>query len=98
MYTETSSLQTVRLLRPQLIQIVLYSARDTVWKLTDFGLATEGSSRTNRPTPYSRGTSGYRASELMDSWGDLAMYNNKVDIWTMGFILYELSIGACPFK
>ena len=69
-----------------------------MWKLADFGLTTEGSSKTNRPTQYARGTPGYRAPELMDSEGSPGTYNNKVDVWAMGCILYELAIGNCPFK
>ena len=68
-----------------------------MWKLADFGLSNEGSSQ-NLPTEYSRGTPSYRAPELMDSDGDPAMYNNKVDIWAMGCILYELSTGTRAFK
>jgi len=33
----------------------------------------------------------------MDSDGDPAMYNNKVDIWATGCILYELSTGTRAF-
>jgi len=69
-----------------------------VWKLADFGLSSEGSSKRNLPTKYSSGTPGYRAPELMDSGGDPVMYNNKVDIWAMGCILYELATGIRPFK
>jgi serine/threonine protein kinase len=69
-----------------------------VWKLADFGLSSEGSSKRNLPTKYSSGTPGYRAPELMDSGGDPAMYNNKVDIWAMGCIFYELATGIRPFK
>jgi len=69
-----------------------------VWKLADFGLSSEGSSKRNLPTKYSSGTPGYRAPELMDSEGDPAMYNNKVDIWAMGCILYELARGTRPFN
>jgi serine/threonine protein kinase len=68
-----------------------------VWKLADFGLSIEGSSQ-NLPTKYSSGTPGYRAPELMDSNGNPAMYNNKVDIWAMGCILYELATGIRPFQ
>jgi serine/threonine protein kinase len=66
-------------------------------ELADFGLSIEGSSQ-NLPTKYSSGTPGYRAPELMDSNGDPALYNNKVDIWAMGSILYELAIGIRPFQ
>jgi serine/threonine protein kinase len=78
--------------------LVLYSSKSSVWKLADFGLSTEGSSQ-NRRTKYSNGTPGYRAPELLDSDGNPAgLYNNKVDIWAMGCILYELAIGIRPFK
>ena len=77
--------------------IVLYSSKSSMWKLADFGLSIEGSSQ-DLPTKYSSGTPGYRAPELMDSNGNPAMYNNKVDIWAMGCILYELATGIRPFK
>jgi len=78
--------------------LVLYFSKSSVWKLADFGLSTEGSSKRNLPSKYSSGTPGYRALELMDSEGDPAMYNNKVDIWAMGCILYELATGTRAFK
>ena len=77
--------------------LVLYCSKSSVWKLADFGLSTEGSSQ-NLPTKYSNGTPGYRAPELMDSEGNSAMYNNKVDIWAVGCILYELATGSRAFK
>ena len=77
--------------------LVLYSSKSSLWKLADFGLSTEGSSQ-NLPTKYSNGTPGYRAPELMDSNGNPAMYNNKVDIWAMGCILHELATGIRPFQ
>jgi serine/threonine protein kinase len=40
-------------------------------------------------TAYARGTTGYRASELL---GQKSSYNQKVDIWSMGYILYELAV------
>ena len=42
------------------------------------------------------GSSGYRAPELMDSGGK--RYTNKVDIWSMGCILYELATGKRAFE
>ena len=39
-----------------------------------------------------RGTSGYRAPELLDG-----RFSNKVDIWAMGCILYELVVGRRAF-
>ena len=34
----------------------------------------------------------------MDSGGDPAMFNNKVDIWATGCIVYELTKGTRPFN
>lgn len=42
----------------------------------------------------SRGTKGYRAPELLK---EAATYNNKVDIWSLGCILYELAVGEKAF-
>jgi len=77
--------------------LVLYSRKDALWKLADFGLTVEGSSRTNRPTQYSRGTQGYRAPELLGSDNE-PTYTNKVDVWSMGCILYELATGIRAFQ
>src|SRR5271170_3594529 len=76
---------------------VLYSCESSAWKLADFGLSCEGSSKTNRPTQYGRSTPGYRAPELLESDGD-ATYTNKVDIWALGCILYELATRKRAFK
>lgn len=66
---------------------MLYSDQDKSWKIADFGLTTEGTSRGFITTTFSRGTTGYRALELMN---DERHYNNKSDIWSLGCILYEL--------
>jgi serine/threonine protein kinase len=56
--------------------------------LTDFGLTSGGTSRQAQTTRYSRGTDCYRAPELM--CGTVPKYSNKVDMWAIGCILYEL--------
>jgi serine/threonine protein kinase len=66
--------------------LVLYSRAQHSWKIADFGLTTEGTSQRSYTTHYSRGTSSYRAPELVRS----GTYNNKVDIWALGCILYEI--------
>jgi serine/threonine protein kinase len=43
---------------------------------------------------FSRGTSGYRAPEVLR---EEAIYTNKVDIWAVGCILYELAAGNKAF-
>lgn len=66
------------------------------WKLADFGLTVEGSSNTEHTTRYGTGSSGYRAPELMSDSGK--RYTNKVDIWAMGCILFELATGNRAFN
>lgn len=44
-------------------------------------------------TVYSRGTPAYRAPELL--MGKYA-FSNKVDVWYIGCILYELVVGQRP--
>ena len=61
-------------------------------KLRTLGLTSEGTSRRCYTTRYSRGTIGYRAPEMLK---EEASYNNKVDIWALGCILYEI---ACRKK
>ena len=48
-----------------------------------------------RTTDFSRGTGGYRAPELIK---ENSKYNNKVDIWALGCILYELVVGQTAFN
>jgi serine/threonine protein kinase len=44
----------------------------------------------------SRGTAGYRAPELLNE--EKATFNNKVDIWAIGCILYELVFRKRAFQ
>ena len=45
-------------------------------------------------TKYSRGTSSYRAPEVLH---DDAKFNNKADIWALGCIIYETCTGIRLF-
>ena len=67
---------------------VLYSHNDQAWKIADFGLTSEGASITAQTTRYARGTPSYRAPELICDFK--AKYTNKIDIWAIGCIFYEL--------
>jgi serine/threonine protein kinase len=75
--------------------IVLYSCQEDIWKITDFGNTSIGDSMKNFTTSQSRGTPGYRAPELLR---DESVYTNKVDIWALGCILYELACGRKAFS
>src|SRR5213075_997224 len=55
----------------------------------------EGSSRRAHTTVYSRGTSSYRAPELIRE--TQSKYTNKVDMWAVGCILYELVLRRRAF-
>ena len=65
---------------------MLYCAEQDAWKIADFGLTTEGTSNHAHNTRFARGTASYRAPELVR----YGTYNNKVDIWALGCILYEI--------
>lgn len=66
--------------------------------MADFGLASEGTSQGNLTTKFGRGTEGYRAPEVVMAIEDSGTFNNKVDIWAMGCILYELVLGHQVFR
>jgi len=90
-----SSPETIRLrAEAELTSLILYHNRTRRWKIADFGLVSEGTSRKWHTTQYSRGTLGYRAPELVN---DDAKYN-KVDIWALGSILYELTFQRKGFN
>ena len=74
---------------------MLYSKKDRVWKIADFGLTREGTSKRAKTTCYAGGTGGYRAPELCS---ESSKYNNKVDIWAFGCIAYELVTRKRAFK
>src|SRR5579859_6014508 len=74
-------------------QLVLYSRRDSLWKLTDFGLASETTASQLHDTTSARGSDGYRSPELASDY----KFSTQVDIWTMGCLLYELAVGKRAF-
>lgn len=71
--------------------------RDRKWKIADFGLTQEGTSRRVHSTKYARGTASYRAPELVRQVEDNFKYTNKVDIWALGCIFYEVVFGKKTF-
>jgi Protein kinase domain len=69
--------------------------QSNVWKVADFGCTVEGTSVRPRPTVFSRGTTGYRAPELLRTTPE---FTNKTDIWALGCILYELVMAKRAFE
>ncbi|KJE94888.1 protein kinase domain-containing protein [Capsaspora owczarzaki ATCC 30864] len=86
-------------LKPENLLCVIQPANDALGdsiqhvKISDFGLA-ERFVR-NQPHAMSRrcGTPGYVAPEVLRGHG----YNEKVDLWSIGVILYILLVGFPPF-
>jgi len=74
---------------------VLYSDSSKVWKIADFGISAEVTSKRMNVTRYSRGTVPYRAPEMLTP---NAFYNNRVDIWALGCIVYEAFTGLHAFE
>jgi serine/threonine protein kinase len=73
----------------------LYSRRAQTWKIADFGLTTEGTSKHPIIGVNATGTPSYRAPELIR--GVDYVYTNKVDLWALGCIFYELLFGRKAF-
>jgi hypothetical protein len=74
----------------------LYSASSGWWKIADFGLTASATSKHLKSTTGKRGRACYRAPEIIRDNG--AGYNKKVDIWSLGCILFELCVGKKAFK
>jgi serine/threonine protein kinase len=77
-----------------LVNAVLLSLTDKAWKITDFGLTSEGTSRRAGTTVLARGTSGYRAPELVRD----QYVSYESDIWSLGCIFYELASAKQLFS
>jgi len=75
---------------------VLFSIATRVWKVTDFGLTSEGTSTGLRSSRYGRGKHCYRAPELVRESN--MSFNNKADLWALGCILYELIANQKAFS
>ena len=75
--------------------LVLLSLPDAAWKITDFGLSAEGTSRLAYSTRFARGTECYRAPEMVKEGSVVSM---KSDIFAVGCIFYELVYGRKAFS
>ena len=69
-------------------------------KLVDFGLSEENQILNNSPgeqrnkTNKVRGTADYMAPEVLLEKG----YDEKVDLWALGVLIYEMIVGIPPFN
>ena len=63
--------------------------------MSDFGSTKEGSSKRVVATPNRTGTASYRAPEVIRRRDP--QFNNKVDIWGLGCIMWELIYGSKRF-
>lgn len=64
-----------------------------VWKIADFGLTAQINSETLAYTELGRGTRIYRAPEVARAPGP---FNEKVDVWAIGVIFYEVLFREQP--
>src|SRR5216117_889574 len=78
-----------------LLRPVLYSSTDEAWKIADFGLTVEAA--ISQQTRHSRGTPCYRAPELLAEETSRE-YDEKVDIWAIGCIFYEVLFSEKAFR
>lgn len=74
--------------------LVLYSVHHRVWKIADFGITADATSKRGRTTKCKSGTPSYRAPEILQE----SSYTNKVDIWALGCIFYEIICDEKAFN
>jgi serine/threonine protein kinase len=94
-YTGISNLKTVRQPHTLPNQLVLFCSYTRLWKITDFGLTSEGTNFKIYSTPGASGTEGYRGPELVQ---EDSCFSKQSDIFALGCILYELATGKKAFS
>ncbi|GMF27484.1 unnamed protein product [Phytophthora fragariaefolia] len=62
-------------------------------KLIDFGLAKPNATRTSERSSTMCGSAEYMAPEILQH----KPYDQRVDIWSFGILLYEMLFGTTPF-
>ena len=80
-------------LKPENFMIIIGENNNPIVKLIDFGLATNIPD--NGKLLYDNiGTIDYSAPEVISYYG----YNEKIDIWALGIIIFNMLTGFEPFK
>ncbi|CAF3796861.1 unnamed protein product [Adineta steineri] len=86
---------THRDLKPENVLLTLPDTNETLVKITDFGLSRFINETTLMKTFC--GTPNYLAPEVLSTRGE-SSYTNKVDVWSLGVILYICLVGYPPFS
>ncbi|CAF0978386.1 unnamed protein product [Adineta ricciae] len=86
---------THRDLKPENVLLTSPDTNETLVKITDFGLSRFINETTLMKTFC--GTPNYLAPEVLITRGE-SSYTNKVDVWSLGVILYVCLVGYPPFS
>lgn len=71
--------------------------KDGIIKITDFGIASKYSNPDEFTNQVFGGTLGHMAPEMLDGFSGRLKnikYNYKVDIWSLGVVLFNMLFGA----
>jgi len=79
--------------KPENILVNIKENQITDVKLSDFGFATKIDNENENDKTC--GTHGYKAPEMLRR---SEPYNEMVDCWSLGILLYNLVTGVMPFK
>jgi len=77
-----------------LMSLVLYSQTHGCWKLTDFGSASQATSKRLNTTCFLRGTESYRSPEVLEH----GRFNNRAHLFALGCIIFEIVTGRKRFS
>jgi serine/threonine protein kinase len=75
------------------LENIIYSRHKNIVKLVDFGLSIKFAKPLDSQNYGNCGTPEYQAYEMVCDYS----YDERVDIWALGVVLYELEIGDTPF-
>eukprot|EP01084_Bolivina_argentea_P002825 5241_1 len=74
---------------------ILFHPQTNTYKLADFGVSKQVDQTMNQ-TVTGAGTLRYMAPEMIQD--SMKIYNNTIDIWSLGITLYYLATNTYPYK